>query len=107
MPTVFLLICTLYAGWIKVFSDNPKFGFLAIANKFSTAMESGKLIAPAKSMEEMSRLVFNNRLDAGLTLFFMFVIISVVGFGLRAALKSLRSDKVVTTETAYVAMAAV
>ena len=107
VPTLFLLGCTLYAGWIKVFSDNPKFGFLAIANKFATAMDSGKLIAPAKSMEEMSRLVFNNRLDAGLTLFFMFVIVSVVGFGLRSALQSLRTDKISTTETPYVAMATV
>ena len=104
VPTIFLLVCTLYAGWIKVFSDNPKFGFLAIANKFATAMDSGKLLAPAKSMEEMGRLIFNNRLDAGLTLFFMFVIVSVVGFGLRSALQASRSNKVSTTESAYVAM---
>lgn len=104
VPTLFLLVCTLYAGWIKVFSDNPKFGFMAIANKFSTAMENGKILAPAKSMEEMGRLVFNNRLDAGLTLFFMFVIFSVVGFGLRSALKSLRTDKVGSTESPYVAL---
>lgn len=104
VPTLFLLVCTLYAGWIKVFSDNPKFGFMAIANKFSTAMDNGKILAPAKSMEEMGRLVFNNRLDAGLTLFFMFVIFSVVGFGLRSALKSLRTDKVGSTESPYVAL---
>ena len=72
-PTLFLLVCTLSAGWIKVFDASPKVGFLAIANKFATGLDNQKLVAPAKSMEEMGRLVFNNRLDAGLTLFFMFV----------------------------------
>ena len=32
-PTVWLLICTLTAGWQKVFHDNPKIGFLANAHK--------------------------------------------------------------------------
>lgn len=103
-PTLFLLVCTLTAGWIKVFDDNPKVGFLAIANKFATALDKGAILAPAKSAEEMSRLVFNNRLDAGLTLFFIFVIVSVVGFGLRTALLSLKSDKPTAKEMPYEAM---
>jgi carbon starvation protein len=100
-PAVVLLICTLYGGWLKVFDQNPKVGFLAVANKFSAAIDQGHILAPAKSMEEMSRLVFNNRLDAGLALFFMFVIASVVGFGIRTALLSLKSNQVTTTEVAY------
>jgi len=29
-PTLFLLVCTLSAGWIKVFDDNPKIGFFGV-----------------------------------------------------------------------------
>ncbi len=103
-PTLFLLVCTLSAGWIKVFDDNPKIGFLALANKFSSAMDKGIIQAPAKSAEEMGRLIFNSRLDAGLTLFFMFVIVSVVGFGIRTALLSLKSEQPTANEMPYVAM---
>jgi len=103
-PTLFLLVCTLSAGWIKVFDDNPKIGFLALANKFSNAMDKGIIQAPAKSAEEMGRLIFNSRLDAGLTLFFMFVIVSVVGFGIRTALLSLKSEQPTANEMPYVAM---
>ncbi len=104
LPTLFLLVCTLYGGWLKVFSDNPKIGFLALAHKFSAAMDAGQVLAPAKTAEEMSRLVFNARLDAGLALFFMFVIVSVVGFGLRTAILSLKSNDITTKEMPYVAM---
>lgn len=106
VPTIILLICTLTAGWIKVFSDNPKVGFLAVANKFANGIADGKVLAPAKSMEDMSRLVFNNRLDAGLTLLFMFVVLSVVGFGIAAALKALKSKQPTAQETPYEAITA-
>jgi len=104
LPTTFLLTCTLYGGWLKVFSDNPKVGFLALANKYSAAIDKGLILAPAKTMEEMNRLVFNAHLDAGLCLFFMFVIISVVGFGFRTALLSLKSNQITTHEMPFVAV---
>ncbi len=104
LPTLFLLACTLSAGWIKVFDESPKVGFLAIANKFNVALEKGVILAPAKSMEDMSRLVFNNRLDAGLALFFIFVVVSVVGFGLRTALLSLKNSESTALEVPFVAM---
>lgn len=104
VPNLFLLVCTLTAGWLKVVDDNPRVGFLAIANQFSAALKQGIVLAPAKSMEEMSRLVFNNRLDAGLTLLFMFVVVSVVGFGLRTAIQALKSDLPTSKEAAYEAV---
>jgi carbon starvation protein len=89
---------------MKVFDSNPKVGFLAVANHFSAALEQGVILAPAKSIEEMNRLIFNNRLDAGLTLLFMFVVVSVVGFGVRTAIQSLRSDVPTAKESVYEAV---
>lgn len=85
VPTLWLLVCTLTAGWQKVFHADPKIGFVANARKFGDAMARGELAAPAKSTQEMQRLVFNNYLDAGLCALFMGVLLATVVFGLRAA----------------------
>ena len=100
LPTSWLLICTLAAGWEKTFSDNPKLGFLAIANKFQAMIDSGTI--PAQYTEsQLAQLVFNNRLDAGLTIFFMGVVVVLAGFSLKTALQSLQSDQPTARETPY------
>jgi carbon starvation protein CstA len=93
LPTAWLLACTMTAGWQKVFHDNPKIGFLAHANKYQTALDKGELLAPAKALGQMQRIVFNDYLDAGLCVFFMFVVISVLVFGIRACLVARRSSR--------------
>ncbi|WP_210238016.1 multidrug efflux SMR transporter, partial [Mesorhizobium sp. M8A.F.Ca.ET.207.01.1.1] len=40
VPAVWLLICTTYAGFIKIFDSNPAQGFLAQAHKFQAALAS-------------------------------------------------------------------
>ncbi|MGY3926891.1 pyruvate/proton symporter CstA [Aeromonas simiae] len=105
LPTSWLLICTMTAGWQKVFSDNPKLGFLAIANKFQAMIDSGA-IPPQYTESQLSQLVFNNRLDAGLTLFFMVVVVVLALFSLKTALKALRNPQPSANETPYQPMPA-
>ncbi|MNT76405.1 Carbon starvation protein A [compost metagenome] len=45
--------------------------------------------------------MFNNRLDAGLTIFFMGVVVVLAGFSLKTALQSLQSDQPTARETPY------
>ncbi|MGS3175612.1 pyruvate/proton symporter CstA [Aeromonas sp. R7-4] len=105
LPTSWLLICTLSAGWEKTFSDNPKLGFLAIANKFQAMIDSGAI--PAQYTEsQLAQLVFNNRLDAGLTLFFMAVVVVLAFFSLKTALKALQNPQPTANETPYQPMPA-
>ncbi|MFM5162166.1 pyruvate/proton symporter CstA [Aeromonas rivipollensis] len=105
LPTSWLLICTLSAGWEKTFSDNPKLGFLAIANKFQAMIDSGTI--PAQYTEpQLAQLVFNNRLDAGLTVFFMGVVVVLAGFSLKTALKALQNPQPTANETPYQPMPA-
>ncbi|MFC0678876.1 carbon starvation CstA family protein [Lysobacter korlensis] len=106
VPTVWLLICTMTAGWQKLFHPDPKIGFLANAARFSEAAGRGELLAPAASLAEMQRIVFNNRLDAALCALFMGVLLAMVVFGARAALQARRSQRPTAQETAYVAFEA-
>ena len=63
VPLAWLATATLTAGWQKVLSPDPKLGFLAHAR----ALENS-------SVPNASRLIFNDRLDAALALFFMAVV---------------------------------
>ena len=104
VPMTWLLICTLYAGWLKVFSANPRIGFLAQADKYGAALAKGELLAPAKSLAQMQQIVLNNRIDAGLALLFMSVVVVVFVLALRTALASWRSRTVTALEAPYVAV---
>src|SRR5471032_3099290 len=86
LPTVWLLLCTLTAGFQKIFDANPKIGFLAHAAKYQAAYDEGKLLAPAKSVVQMQQVIFNDYLDASLAGFFMIVVLSVLAFGIRTVL---------------------
>ncbi|WIV96937.1 carbon starvation CstA family protein [Kinneretia aquatilis] len=106
LPALWLLICTMTAGWLKIFSSDAKVGFLAHASKYSQALAEGQLLAPAKTPEAMSRVVFNDRLDAALCVLFMFVVISVLIYSVRAILAARASAKPTAQETPFVALSA-
>ncbi|TKI05739.1 carbon starvation CstA family protein [Martelella alba] len=101
VPMVFLLICTTTAGLIKIFSADPRVGFLALANKYQAGIDQSQIIGPAKTLEEMQRLVFNNQLNAGLTALFIFVMLSILVFGVRQAYLAYRLDKRSDSEIPY------
>ena len=107
LPACWLVICTLTAGWQKLFATDPKLGFPAAAQKFSAALAEGKVIAPAKSVAEMQRIVTNNWLDAALTGLFMLLVIAAVAFGVRAMLAARRQPRATANEEPYVALSAV
>jgi carbon starvation protein len=93
VPTAWLLVCTISAGWLKIFSADPKVGFLAHAAKFSEAAARGEVLAPAKSMAEMQRIVFNDRVDAGLCVLFLLVVLSILAFTIRTCLAARRDPR--------------
>ena len=87
----------------KLFHADPKIGFLANAHKFGEAAARGEVLAPAKSLAEMQRIVFNNQLDAALCALFMVVVLLTLFFGVRAALAARRHAAPSAQETPYVA----
>ncbi|MCG2576673.1 carbon starvation protein A [Dechloromonas sp. XY25] len=101
VPTVWLLACTLTAGWQKVFHENPKIGFLAAANKYQTALADGKLLAPAKSVEQMQQIVLNNYIDAGMAMMFLFLVVSILCFAVPACIRALGKGERSDAETPF------
>ncbi len=98
IPTVWLLACTLTAGWMKIFSTDPRVGFLAHADKFASAAASGKVLPPAKTMGDMGRIVFNDRIDAGLCAIFLGVVLAILVYAVRTCLIARRIDRPSVTE---------
>jgi carbon starvation protein len=106
VPTVWLLVCTLTAGWQKVFDANPKIGFLAHAAKLSAAADEGKIVAPAKSLAQMQRVIVNDYIDAALAGLFILVVASIAVYGARAVLLARRANHPTSRETPFEAMPA-
>ena len=104
VPTVWLLACTLSAGWIKIFDSNPGVGFLAQANKYRAAINAGELIAPSKDFGGMHQIMFNNYVNAGLTALFMFVVLAVLFYSVGAIRKARANPARSDRETPYVAL---
>jgi carbon starvation protein len=92
VPLGWLSICTLTAGWQKLFDGRPAVGFIAQANRFSKAMAEGTVLAPAKTVEEMQRVIVNQWVDATLTAIFMIIVVGMLVFGLQALVKALRDN---------------
>jgi carbon starvation protein len=67
VPLAWLAAATLTAGWQKVFSPDPKLGFLAHARTLANSTDPNA-----------ARLIFNDRLDAVLALFFMAIVVVVI-----------------------------
>lgn len=98
LPALWILIVTLTAGWQKVFSSDPKIGFLSHADVFSKALAEGRVLAPTKSLEQMERVVFNDYVDAVMACIFMVVVLVILAFALRAIWQARSATKNTATE---------
>lgn len=99
LPTIWLLITSMAAGWQKIFHSNPAIGFIAMAKKFSIGLEQNQLIAPATSLQEMQAIIFNNYIDAGLCLFFMLVTLIILIVSGVTIYRALLNPQAVNCET--------
>jgi carbon starvation protein len=97
LPAVWLLICTVTAGFIKLFDANPAIGFLSLAKKYSDALAGGQILAPAKSIDQMQHVIWNAYTNATLTALFLFVVFSILFYALKVGIaawgKKERTDK--------------
>lgn len=88
VPLAWLALVTTSAAWEKIFSANPKIGFLSGAADLATKLAAG-MLAPDKAAVA-GKLIFNQRLDAVLTAFFLVVLWIVIADMLRIAWRANR-----------------
>ena len=100
-PAAWLVVTTVTAGLEKVFSANPAVGFISHAWNFSTALAAGKILAPARSLETMQRVIFNDYLDATLAALFVLVVVATVVYGVLNIRKALGTPKATAMEVEF------
>jgi carbon starvation protein len=102
-PLAWVLAVTLTGGWQKVFAPDPRLGFLSHAASVAGQVASGSVEAARGA-----RLIFNDRLDAAVALFFMAATVLVVAASVREWLLVLTRRRPASVkespfvETAYV-----
>jgi carbon starvation protein len=74
-PLAFLGTVTFSAGIEKIVHPNPRIGFLAMADKLGADIAAGRVAEPA--LAATRSVIFNNRLDAVVALFFLALVVAI------------------------------
>ncbi|MEZ0167463.1 carbon starvation CstA family protein [Microvirga sp. TS319] len=93
LPAAWLVVCTLTAGLQKIFHPDPTIGFLSHASRFSDALARGEVLAPARDPSQMSQIIWNDRIDAALSVLFVLVVVSILYYGIRSCFEAYRADR--------------
>ena len=88
VPLAWLALITSTAAWQKLTSADPRLGFFAAANDLAAKLSAGVL--PPDKAAVAPQLIFNQRLDAWLTLFFLAVVWFVILDMARVSIRYLR-----------------
>ncbi|MFI0451922.1 carbon starvation CstA family protein [Actinomadura sp. 6N118] len=91
VPLAWDAAVTLTASWQKVFHDDPRIGFFAQREKYADAIEAGKVLPPAKNMDEMHTIVTNSTVDGVLAAMFALLVILVIGNAALVCWRAVRS----------------
>jgi carbon starvation protein len=78
LPLAWLILVTMSAGMYKLFSPQPKLGFLAHAHSLEAALRTGTLPPGVKSLSDLRRLISNDYLDAAVAAFFLISVLVVL-----------------------------
>ena len=101
LPLAWLIVITSTAAYEKVFSSDIRIGFFAAANNLSAQLSAGTLSADKAAVAP--QLIFNQHLDAYLTMFFVVVLWIVVIDMLNISRRYLQGKQVLaSSEVAYV-----
>jgi carbon starvation protein len=74
-PLAWLLSVTMSAGWMKIFSDDPRIGFLRAAHDLRDKLAAG---GAAQQVAQWERLLINNYVNAAVTGLFLVLVALIV-----------------------------
>ncbi|WP_458245597.1 carbon starvation CstA family protein [Streptomyces sp. MAI_2237] len=103
VPLAWDATVTLTASWQKVFSGDPKVGFFKQRSVFQDAIDAGKVLPPAKTMDDMHTVVVNSTVDGVLSAVLALLIVVVIADALRVCVRHVRRPALSTlSESPYV-----
>jgi len=103
VPLAWDAAVTLTASYQKVFSDDPRIGFFAQRERYADALDQGKLLAPAKNVDQMHAVVTNSTVDGVLAAFFAVLVIAVLANAALVCWRAVRArEPLPSTETEFV-----
>ncbi|GII94420.1 carbon starvation CstA family protein [Sinosporangium siamense] len=103
VPLAWDVAVTMTASWQKVFSTDPKIGFFAQRERYADALAEGKVLAPAKSIEDMHTVVTNSTVTGVLTAVFALLVIVIMANAAVVCVRAIRArTPLPTTETPFV-----
>jgi carbon starvation protein len=76
VPMAWLVIVTLTGAWQKTLHPDPRIGFLAQASALEQQIADGRI--PEARLADTRRVVFNNRLDAAVTVLFALLVVALL-----------------------------
>ncbi len=77
-PLTWLVMVTMTAGYQKIFSADPRIGFLSHANSLQATLDAGNLPRGAATLDAAQRMLFNDYLNTGVAAFFMISVIVIL-----------------------------
>jgi carbon starvation protein len=103
IPLVWLVIVTSTAGLLKIFSSDPKLGFLSHARLIEGQIAAGTLPANIKTVAAAQRMIFNDHLDAAVAGFFLVSVVVILTASIIEWVKVMNGRTApVSSETPYV-----
>jgi carbon starvation protein len=78
LPLTWLAIVTLTAGAEKIFSADPRLGFLSHARMVGDRLANGGLPAGVQTLADAKRLILNDHIDAAVAAFFLLSVIVIL-----------------------------
>ena len=95
------LITTMTASYQKVFSGNPAIGYFKQRARYADALENGEVLAPATTVEQMERVVFNSTVNGTLQAVFALLVLVVVANAVVIWAQAVRAGGLPTTEVPW------
>lgn len=98
VPLAWLVVITMTAGAQKIFASDPRLGFLAHARTLEAAAHGGPLPAGVATPTAAAQLMWNDRLDAAVTAFFLVSVVAILVASLHRWRRPLRQSMHETLE---------
>lgn len=83
---VWLLICIIIVGLIKIFDSNLVVGFVVFGEKYVIVLDVGQVLVLVKDIGQMQYVVLNVYINVGLIVLFLLVVFSVLFYVIKVGI---------------------